>query len=280
MRYLLSIPERLFRALAAVLGGLLYELTQVLLPTGLRRSRLYHIVDRLLRITVELVGDVQGVFPAEKIDTRELAARKVAGNVIETASFIAVGWSPLWLLAAAADLTGGTQIYLRTLIAELKEKNLLPVDTDVSSAEELLQSLESTSGMMADIVDIPPLNVTEMRQSWTRLKENAGEIPSTSRLAALYSELEKIAKQEDQSVASVSSVVAHSAMQAGIQIGNTYIFDYYRRAFDAIHDEGLAVYSSRVIKPYLQAAITHLNPHRQTSTEKLLTRNLNKRKGG
>ena len=57
MKYLLSLPERLFRALAAGVGGLLYEATEVLLPTWLRRSHLYQsTIARLLRIMIELVG--------------------------------------------------------------------------------------------------------------------------------------------------------------------------------------------------------------------------------
>jgi len=49
--YTLSLPERTLRAIAAGLGGLLYEATQVLLPGWLRRSRLYRaIVAGTLRI--------------------------------------------------------------------------------------------------------------------------------------------------------------------------------------------------------------------------------------
>ncbi len=50
--YTLSLPERAASAIAAGLGGLLYEATQVLLPGWLRRSRLYRaIVAGTLRIT-------------------------------------------------------------------------------------------------------------------------------------------------------------------------------------------------------------------------------------
>ena len=41
---------------------------------------------------------------------RELLVRKTAGNVVELSSFLAVGWSPLWLLAGASDLVGGTKV--------------------------------------------------------------------------------------------------------------------------------------------------------------------------
>ena len=106
--YLVSLPERTTRAGAALTGGLVYEASEVMLPFAVRRSKLYQaIVGRLLRITIELVGGVEGVYPAQQMPVRELLVRKTAGNAVELSSFVAVGWSPLWLLAGASDLIGG-----------------------------------------------------------------------------------------------------------------------------------------------------------------------------
>ena len=111
--YLASLPERTARAGAALAG-------EVLLPLAVRRSKLYQaIVGRLLRIMIELVGGVKGVYPTEEMPARELLVRKTAGNAIELSSFLAVGWSPVWLLAGASDLVGGSKVYLRTLVTEL-----------------------------------------------------------------------------------------------------------------------------------------------------------------
>jgi hypothetical protein len=86
--YLASLPERTARAGAALTGGFVYETGEVLLPLAVRRSRLYQaIVGRLLRITIELVGGVEGVYPTEEMPVRELLVRKTAGNVIELSSF-------------------------------------------------------------------------------------------------------------------------------------------------------------------------------------------------
>ena len=124
--YLASVPERTARAGAALTGGLVYETSEVLLPLAVRRSKLYQaIVGRLLRITIELVGGVEGVYPTEEMPVRELLVRKTAGNVVELSSFLAVGWSPVWLLAGASDLIGGTKVYLRTLVTELRDAGVL-----------------------------------------------------------------------------------------------------------------------------------------------------------
>ncbi|HEY6580843.1 MAG TPA: hypothetical protein VIZ60_06870 [Rubrobacter sp.] len=68
----------------------------MLLPLAVRRSRSYQaVVGRLLRITIELVGGAEGVYPTEEIRAQELLVRKTAGSVIELGSFLAVGWSPV-----------------------------------------------------------------------------------------------------------------------------------------------------------------------------------------
>jgi hypothetical protein len=130
--YLASLPERTARAAAALTGGLVYEASEVTLPVAVRRTKLYQaVVGRLLRITIELVGGVEGVYPAEEMPARELLVRKTAGNAVELASFMAVGWSPVWLLAGASDLVGGSKAYLRALVVELRDAGVLAADAEV-----------------------------------------------------------------------------------------------------------------------------------------------------
>ena len=59
-RFLVSLPERLVRAVAALVGGTVHETAELVLPRLVRRSRLYEATAKnLLRITVELVGGVE-----------------------------------------------------------------------------------------------------------------------------------------------------------------------------------------------------------------------------
>jgi len=188
-RYLASLPERTARAGAALMGGLVYEASEVLLPLAVRRSRLYQaIVGRLLRITIELVGGVEGVYPTEEMRVRELLVRKTAGNAIELSSFLAVGWSPVWLLAGASDLIGGTKVYLRVLATELRDTGVLSAEEDVASFEELLSALEGTSGVLADTVDVPPLNVSSVRTSWQELRRQVADLPDADGLEKIFSD--------------------------------------------------------------------------------------------
>ena len=271
--YLASLPERTARAGAALTGGLAYEASQVVLPFAVRRSKLYQaIVGRLLRITIELVGGVEGVYPIHEMPAREQLARKTAGNAVELSSFVAVGWSPLWLLAGASDLVGGTKAYLRALITELRDAGVLAADANVASFEELLTALECTSGVLADTVDVPPLNVTSVRTSWQELRRQAGDLPDAAGLERIFAELRLAARQEDRSILEISSVVALGAVRTGVKLGNVHIFDYYRRALRTIVEEGLLTFLRRTSAPYLTRAGSHFDPRSSTYSERLLRR--------
>jgi hypothetical protein len=269
--YIISLPERLLRALAAGLGGAVYELSLLLLPEWARRSRFYQAtVARLLRIVVELVGGVPGTFPAEGMSVRQLATRKAAGNAIEMVSFVAVGWSPVWLLAAAADVVGGTQVYLRLLVEDLKGAGALSPDTEVDSVGELLTTLEHSLGQAADTVDMPPLNLEDMRQSWRELQRNASQLPGPRRLARIYQDLQAVAHQEGQSIYTTSSLIALGAVRTGVKMGNLHVFDYYRQALDTIAARGLTRYIQDTSDPYRRTVLHHLDPGSRTYTERLL----------
>jgi hypothetical protein len=271
--YLASLPERTARAGAALAGGFVYEASEVVLPDALRRSKLYQaIVGRLVRITIELVGGVEGVFPNEEMPARELLARKTAGNAVEIATFLAVGWSPVWLLAGASDLVGGSKIYLRALVAELRDSGVHSAEDDVSSFEELLTALEGTSGLLADSVDVPPLNVAGVRTSWQELQTQAAHLPDAAGLEKIFAELQSAARQENRSILEISSIGALGAVHAGVKLGNVHVFDYYRSALRMIVEEGLLSSLHRTSTPYLTRAGSHFDPRASTYSGRLLRR--------
>ncbi|MCM8747648.1 hypothetical protein NET02_00650 [Thermomicrobiaceae bacterium CFH 74404] len=279
-RYLASLPERAGRAGAALLGGAAYEFSETALPEFVRRSKLYEAtVARVLRITIELLGDVRGVYPDSPMTVEELTVRKAAGNVVEFASVVVAGWSPLWLLAGAADVIGGSKVYLRALVQELEQAGLLEPGTDISTYEDLLSRLEGTSGVLADAVDVPPLSVDDLRASWRALQSQATDLPSPEGLASIFAGLQEAARREGRSLLEVSTLVGLGAARAGIRIGDTYVFDYYRRALRSIAEEGLLAFLRRISSPYLERAGKHFDPAAPTYTERLLER-LDRRRAG
>ncbi|HJU47113.1 MAG TPA: hypothetical protein VJ689_03205, partial [Gaiellaceae bacterium] len=148
--YLASLPERLLRSSAAVLGGVVHETASLALPRLVRRSRFYEATAKnLLRIVVELVGGVATTVDTGEqfeADTGRLAVRKTAGNAVELGSIAAFGFSPLWLLAAAADVTRGSRVYLESFVRELKREGVLAAEAQVSTVDDVLAALEGTSG--------------------------------------------------------------------------------------------------------------------------------------
>jgi hypothetical protein len=259
------------RAGAALVGGAVYETSNVALPRALRETKLYQATaDRLLRIMIEWVGDVRGIYRDEEIPVQELAARKFTGNLMEWASIFAVGFSPLWILAAASDIMGGSKAYLRALVAELKAAGHLPSDADVASYEDLLGRLETGSGVLADAIDVPPMSVREARASFDALRRQASDLPPAEDLAVLFREMQTIAQREGRTLTDVSAAVGLAAAKAGVEMGNVHVFDFYRDALGAIREEGLPRFLRRVATPYVVRAGRHFDPRARTYTERFL----------
>lgn len=267
--YVASLPERLTRAGAGLAGGVLKETTDLALPDVVRDSRLYQsTVGRLLRIVIEAVGDVQGQYPEEQMPAGELMKRKAAGNVLELASIVATGLSPIWVLAAVADLTGGTKTYLSELVAELRADGRIAADADVSSFEELLSRLEAGSGVIADSMDIPPTTVNEARQAWESLRKQGRDLPTAAELGSLWRELRRTARREQVPLSTLSASIGAAAARAGIGLGNAHLFDFYRTSFSDIQQRGLPTYLRDAASPYARRAAGHFRPGEQTYTER------------
>ena len=271
--YIVSIPERLVRTTAAGGGGLLLETADHILPPPVRDAKIYQcLITRPLRITVEAVGGVTDRFPADAVSGQDLVRRKVAGNVVEAVSVFTVGFSPLWFLAVASDVSGGTRIYLEAFIRELKTVDVLPDDTDVSSVDDLLLVLDRVVGQAADAIDIPPTAIDEMRDSVELLRENAGLIPGPQRLADVFAQLDAAAREQDRSLLAVSTLVAAGAIQAGAQMGSAHVLSFYTDSLRAIRSEGASAYLARISQPYIDAATGHLDPGRPAHTPRLIRR--------
>jgi hypothetical protein len=133
-------------------------------------------------------------------------------------------------------------------------------------------TLEGTAGMLADTVDVPPLNVPSVRISWQELRRQAADLPDAAGLEKIFAELQLAARQEDRSMLEISSMVALGAVRTGVGLGNVHIFDYYHRALRTILEEGLLSYLRRTSTPYLTRAGSHFDPRSSTYSERLLRR--------
>ena len=276
-KYLVSVPERILRAVAAALGGTIHETAELVLPRLVRKSRFYEATAKnLLRITVELVGGVEReaevVAGEHESSPKKLAVRKAGGNVVELGSILAFGFSPLWLLAGAADVTKGTRVYLDALVSELKDAGVLAGEAEFSSVDDLLASLEGASGTTARLIDIPPLEIEGLKRSLAGLREDAKGLPTPPELAAVYQGLVAEADRERRSLLEVSAGVGLAFFNSARKVGRQHVLDPYTEDLQPVRDEGFAAYARRVGKPYAHAVARHFDPSRLTVTERGLTK--------
>jgi hypothetical protein len=275
--YLVSIPERILRAVAAALGGTIHETAELVLPRLVRKSRFYEATAKnLLRITVELVGGVErereAVAGEVEASPKKLAVRKAGGNVVELGSILAFGFSPLWLLAAAADVTRGTRVYLDALVSELKAAGVLAQEAEFASVDDLLAALEGASGTTARLIDIPPLEVEGLKRTLADLRDDAKGLPTPPELAAAYQGLVAEADREQRSLLEVSLGMGLAFFNSARKVGRQHLLDPYSEDLRPVRDEGFGAYARRVGRPYAQAVTRHFDPSQVTLTERGLAK--------
>jgi hypothetical protein len=276
-RYAASLPERGIRALSATVFGAAQETAQLVLPRMVRRSRFYEVTAKnALRIAIELVGGVEGEksdpsAPPPEMSAGRVAVKKAAGNVVEFGSIAAFGFSPLWLLAGAADVLNGSRVYLRSLEEELANAGVLAEGTHFGSVDQLLGAIEGTTGATASAIDLPPLELSELKRSLTELRDNATSLPGPAELNALYQGLVRTARMEDRSLLEVSSGIGLAFVISGRNVTRQHLLTPYAEDWKPLRAEGFGAYAARVSGPYRSAVTGHFDPGKTTLTERGLT---------
>ena len=136
--YLISLPERSIRSTGALAGGLAREVSEVVLPSSFRKTKLYRsLVDVTLRFVLEQVGRVHQSSDVEPSLPSDFALRKSAGNGIEMAGILLFRFSPVWVLAALSDLSSTGRVLVREISSSLVEKDLLEGDVGFTTIDEI-----------------------------------------------------------------------------------------------------------------------------------------------
>src|SRR4029078_2686614 len=172
MVYLLSLPERVVRSVLGLGAGVARETATLTLPNGVRNSQLYkNLVDATLRFVIEQVGGVEGVSRGDAPLPDDFLARRTAGNAIELLGIVAFRASPVWILAALADVCGLGRHLIPEVSEALKAGGLLDADAAFTTVDQLLAGLERTSTRLAATVNTPPLDVAALREEWQGLSQ-------------------------------------------------------------------------------------------------------------
>jgi hypothetical protein len=176
--YILSLPERMLRSLSALSGGLLRELGAVALPASVRRTTLYRtMVEVVLRFMIEELGQIDGVYPTEGQLSEDFLLKKTASHGIELLSILLFHASPVWVLAALADVSGGGRKLIQEISEALKEEGLLDANVRFETMDQMLDGLEKTSSHLATTLNMPPVDVASLRIEWDSLRDELRSIP-------------------------------------------------------------------------------------------------------
>ena len=292
--YLLSFPERVLRSALGLGAGVAREVGEVALPDGIRNSQLYqNLVDATLRFLIEQVGGVEGVYKADSTLPDDFLVRRTAGNAVEALGIVAFRASPVWILAALADLCGMGRHLIPEIADALKAQGLLEADAQFVTVDQMLDGLERTSSRLAATINTPPLDVQGLRREWEALRAEARTLPPASlpggeAIANVWSQLKTEAARQHRSVFETSSLMAVSAVRAlpsGVrwlsasaragaartgQVFAAALLDHYRQTLTEMQEIGYLAYAGRQFRPYVRAAVDQFSPERRTLTQRLL----------
>jgi hypothetical protein len=295
-RYLLSLPERVLRSASALAAGLVHEIGTVTMPKAVRRTRLYQImVEATLRFLIEQVGQVEGVYPDEEKLAKNFLVQRVVGDGIDFAGLLAFHASPVWVLAALADLSGAGRQLMDEITSSLKEEGLLDPHRSFENVDQVLDGLEQTTGQIATSLRFPPLDIAGLRKEWSALKQAASAIPPRSLpspkvVRSQWEDLKSEAEHEHRSIFELSSLVALSTVRAvpenllwlsncartaTLRAGQFFaegLLEHYRATLSNIREAGYLAYWTREFRPYLGAAARQFSRSHRSLTEQWIER--------
>jgi hypothetical protein len=289
--YLLSLPERLVRSVLGLGAGVAREVGEVVLPERVRQGQLYqNLVDTTLRFLIERVGGAEGAFPPAESTPENFLVRRAAGNAVEVLGIVAFRASPVWVLAALADVCGLGRQLIPEIADALKAQDLLDRDTGFASMDQLLDGLERTSARAAATINTPPLDVAALREEWRAIRAEASalrpaNLPSAEAVVDLWARLRAESARQQTSVFQASSAMAMSAarnLPDGVrwlsssaavgagrvgQIFAAALLEHYRHTLDEARRVGFARYAAGELRPYVHAAAAQFSPERRSLTE-------------
>jgi hypothetical protein len=253
------------------------------------------MVEVTLRFLIEEVGQVDGVYPYPDRLAQNFLLRRTASHGIEVLGILAFRASPVWVLAALADVTGGGHKLIHEISQALKNEGLLDPNARFKRMDQLLDGLGKTSDHLAQTLNLPPVDVPGLRREWEKLKAEVQGIPPKNlpafeRLDRIWTELQQTAITQNRSVFTISSLMAvstiahvpakllwlsraaHSAARRTGTVVGEVILDHYSQTLDEISQTGFVEYWKREFRPYLRAAAQQFAPGRKSLTERLLRR--------
>jgi hypothetical protein len=218
-----------------------------------------------------------------------------AGHAIELLGLVAFRVSPVWVLAALADLSGLGRRLIPEIADALEAEGLLQEGSRFESVDQLLDGLEKTSSRLARVVNAPPLNVAELRKEWEAIRSQAQgtrppPLPSATAIGRQWQQIKQESRRQRRSIFQTSSLMAVAAVRdvprkarrwsASTGVGTKRagkvlaadILEGYSQTLMELREVGYLSYAKRQLSPYLRACVGQFSQQRRTLTQQLLHR--------
>lgn len=292
LSYVLSLPERSIRSLAAIAGGTTSLLTETLFPEAMRGTTLYRVfVGDAQQFIILKVAQVQQESPDQQQQGQpdpDFVRKKMIGGALEAAGLFAMHLSPLWVFAIAGDAAAGSSVFLNRLVEQLKRNGVLPKQTQIAGLTDLLGALQDASRRSAMAIDTPPLSreelaklAVEMTASYGRMFAKAANL--LPRLENLWQQMENLASRENVSIERLGGILTVDVAswarkgigsllavgQAGGGLFAEQVLDSYARTLTDLAEQGVGNYVTHRMKPFLSAAAEHFDPNKKTWTDSI-----------
>ena len=215
--------------------------------------------------------------------------KKIAGTALEGAGLCAIGFSPLWVLAIAGDVAGGSKVYLNRLVENLKENGVVAEEAEITELVDVLEAVQTASSKSATVTDMPPLSREELSVTADELKASYGGVfkgagDLAPELDGIYDDMTQLASRDNISVERLSGIMTVDAMsrgkkgvdtvvvtgQTGAQLFDEHILDSYRKTLTGVSEQGADNYVRDHFQPFLKSAKSHFDSSQMTWTEKKL----------
>jgi len=217
LAYVLSLPERVLRFVASLVGLIGHAATR-LLPRPIREGKFYKLaVERQIKMLTDDVG-MAGLFPGQKALDGEMARRMAVGGAVDNIVMVGLHASPLWILLAASDVSRGARAYMQELARDLKKAGVMEEGSRLDSLDDVLAGLNRLSDRLSDTVDMPPLSLGAMRETLDgigkELKSGGSALAQAADVDGLAEELTSLAREANHSLLETTGAVALGTMRS------------------------------------------------------------------
>jgi hypothetical protein len=292
LTFVLSLPERAVRGGSGLVGGLVRESAELLVPQSFQNSRTYTaMVRQMLDFMVHDLGGVPASgTPSSTAEIDNYVARKAVGNFLDMASLATLHLSPLVILAAVSDVAYGSQTYLKELSEELKTQGVIARESRIDHINDLLGAVSNATAKTSSALNTPPLSLDALKQTIaeTRAAIVSGridEVPSEEEVQRLWQQMQAIADREGVDLLAVGGAATMQSMgkfatlscgalstaKVAGKLFDRHVVEHYSQALTDLQQKGLYRSVAESSGPYIAAVWDNFHASRSTITEDLLS---------